>query len=108
MPPPFPFIFIHFVERNVNGELQCLWVSVKVAHCKLPPSLPQKQATFSAALIWFSSTAKGVLQIYTSGGHKPVLEFLGLFCVISFFLFVIPFDFSLGQLLIISWYSCCI
>lgn len=86
-PPPFPFVFIHFVERNVNGELQCLWVSVKVAHCELFfPS--EASATFSAALPWLIAAAKGLPQIYPSGGFRPVfsfvLGFLVLFFVVSF------------------------
>lgn len=77
----------------------------------------QKQATFSAALTWLSSTAKGVLQICPSGGFRPVflfvLRFSILFFVVAFIfytkqIFFFNYYFSLGQLLIISWYFCCI
>lgn len=112
-PPPLPFVFIHFVERNVNGELRCLWVSVKVAHCEL--SFPSEaSATFSAALPWLSATAKGLLQIYPSGGFRPVFSFvLGfLFCSLLFPLFFTQNrffkNFTLGQFLITSWYFYCI
>lgn len=116
--PPLPFSFIHLGERNVNGELQCLWVSVKVAHCKL--FFPLNQVTVSADLTWLSARDTRVLQIYLSGGFRPVFLFvLGFLacCIFGFvfFFFVVPFIFYTKQIscfgfffiIIISlWVSC--
>lgn len=108
---PFPsFLYtslkeMWMVKCNVCGYLWKLHVL---------SFFPQKQATFSAALTWLSSTAKGILQICPSGGFRPmflfVLRFLVLFFVVAFIFYTnqIFFNYylSLGQLLIISWYFC--
>lgn len=102
----------------MNGELQCLWVSVKVAHCKL--FFPLNQVTVSADLTWLSARDTRVLQIYLSGGFRPVFLFvLGFLacCIFGFvfFFFVVPFIFYTKQIscfgfffiIIISlWVSC--
>lgn len=77
---------------------------------------------FSTDLTWLSARDMGVLQIYPSGGFRPVFLFvLGFLACCSFgfvFFFVVPIIFytkqvvfffnyfSLGQLFIISWYFC--
>lgn len=106
-PPSFLYMLLKemwMVNCNVCGYL-----------CKLHlvSFFPQKRATFSAALTWLSSTAKGVLQIYPSGGFRPVFSFVLGFLAVSLifykktdFLNFFFFNFSLGQLLIISWYFC--
>lgn len=93
LPPPIPFIFLYsllkemwMVNYNVCGYLWKLHVV---------SFFPQKQATFSVALTWLSSTAKGALQIYPSGGFRPVfsfvLGFLVLFFVVSILFYFFKF-----------------
>lgn len=101
---PFPsFLYtllneMWMVKCNVCGYLWKLHVL---------SFFPQKQATFSAALTWLSSAAKGVLQICPSGGFRPVFSFLLRFLVLFF---VVAFIFYTKQtffLIIISlWVSC--
>lgn len=77
----------------MNGELQCLWVSVKVARCKFFSS--EASHILSCLNLAYSSTAKGALQIYPSGGFRPVfsfvLGFLVLFFVVSILFYFFKF-----------------